>query len=205
MTTLTLHLYSDFVCPYCFIAEQSSLTRLQNEYVIEIDWRGFELHPETPLGGRPIAERVPPERLPQLKRSLHEFAASFGVIDFELPEHMPNTRRALAVAEYARELGKLETFRSAAMNAHWREGKNLEDEGDLREIVLSAGLAPEAALQAMGAKRYLQRVDAIRAEATQIGVTGIPTFVFGRYGVVGCQPYDVVAQAAEQAGARRRT
>jgi predicted DsbA family dithiol-disulfide isomerase len=177
---------------------------LQNEYVVEIDWRGFELHPETPPGGRPIADRVPRERLPQLRSGLREFAASFGVTDLELPDHMPNTRRALAIAEYAREQGKLDAFRDAAMEAHWREGKNLEDGHDLREIALRAGLEPEAALQAMGAERYLQRVDAIREEATQIGVTGIPTLVIGRYGVVGCQPYEVITQAAERAGARRR-
>jgi predicted DsbA family dithiol-disulfide isomerase len=90
------------------------------------------------------------------------------------------------------------------MYAHWRAGKNLEDEHDLRAIALRAGLEPEAALQAVGAERYLQRVDAIREEATQIGVTGIPTFVIGRYGVVGCQPYEVITQAAERAGAHRR-
>lgn len=177
---------------------------MQNEYVVEIDWRGFELHPETPPGGRPIAERVPRERLPHLKRGLREFAASFGVLALELPDHMPNTRRALAIAEYARERGKLEAFRDAAMYAHWREGKNLEDEQDLRDIALRAGLEPEAALRAIGAKQYLQQVDAIREEATRMGVTGIPTLVIGRYGVVGCQPYEVITQAAERAGARRR-
>nr|ART38459.1 G413 [uncultured bacterium] len=117
---------------------------------------------------------------------------------------MPNTRRALAIAEYARALGKLEAFRDAAMNAHWREGKNLEDEQDLRAIALHAGLDPEAALQAMAAERYLQRVDAIREEASRIGVTGIPTLVVSQYGVVGCQPYEVIAEAVERDGARRR-
>jgi predicted DsbA family dithiol-disulfide isomerase len=135
---------------------------------------------------------------------LREFAASFGVTDLELPDHMPNTRRALAIAEYAREQGKLDAFRDAAMHAHWREGKNLEDEQDLRDIALGAGLEPEAALRAIGAKQYLQRVDAIREEASSVGVTGIPTLIIGRYGVVGCQPYEVIAQAAERAGARRR-
>lgn len=117
---------------------------------------------------------------------------------------MPNTRCALAIAEYAREQGKLLAFRDAAMHAHWREGKNLEDEEDLRALALRAGLDPEAAIQALGAEQYLQRVDAIREEASQIGVTGIPTLIIGRYGVVGCQPYEALVQAAERAGARRR-
>lgn len=177
---------------------------MQNEYIVEVDWRGFELHPETPPGGRPIADRVPPARLPQLKRGLREFAASFEVTDLELPDHMPNTRRVLAIAEYARALGKLEAFRDAAMYAHWREGKNLEDEQALQAIALQAGLDPDAALQAMVGEPYLQRIDVIREEASQLGVTGIPTFVAGQYGVVGCQPYEVIVQMVERAGARRR-
>ena len=177
---------------------------MQNEYLVEIDWRGFELQPETPPGGRLIADRVPRERLPQLKRDLREFAASFGVADLELPSHMPNTRRALAMAEYAREHGKLTAFRDAAIYAHWREGKNLENETDLRDIAFRAGLDADAALQAMAAEPYLHRVDAIRAEAGAVGVTGIPTLIIGWYGVVGCQPYETTVQAAEHVGARRR-
>jgi predicted DsbA family dithiol-disulfide isomerase len=172
--------------------------------VVEIDWRGFELHPETPPGGEPIADRIPHERLLQLKRGLRKFAVSFGIENLELPERLPNTRRALAIAEYAREQGTLEAFRDAAMHAHWREGKNLENEHDLRAIALRAGLEPGAILQAMGEEQYLRRVDAIRKEATRIGVTGIPTLVLGQYGVVGCQPYQVMTQAAERAGAHRR-
>jgi predicted DsbA family dithiol-disulfide isomerase len=172
--------------------------------MIELDWRGFELHPETPSGGSPITDRVPRERLSQLKRSLREFAASFGVTDLVLPDHIPNTRRALAIAEYAREQGKLDAFRDATMHAHWRAGKNLEDEQDLREIALAAGLDSKTALHAINAHQYLQQVDAMREEARSMGVTGIPTLIIGQYGVVGCQPYAVIAQAAERAGARRR-
>jgi predicted DsbA family dithiol-disulfide isomerase len=124
--------------------------QLQQDYAVDIDWRGFELHPETPPGERPITERIPPERLPQLQSGPHEFAAAFGVDNLALPERLPNTRRALAIAEYARDQGKLMAFRDAAMRAHWREGKDLEDEHDLREIARRAGLAPEAALRALG-------------------------------------------------------
>jgi len=54
-------------------------------------------------------------------------------------------------------------------------------------------------------ERYLARIDEKRAEVEEMGVTGIPTFVIGDRGVVGCQPYDVLARFAESAGARKRT
>ena len=50
----------------------------------------------------------------------------------------------------------------------------------------------------------VQRVDAMGREAARAGVTGIPTFDLGELRVVGCQSYEVLASAAEQAGARRK-
>src|SRR5216110_2594243 len=53
--TLTLRLYTDFVCPFCFIAEQSTVPRLVRELDLSLDWHGFELHPSTPRGGLPLS------------------------------------------------------------------------------------------------------------------------------------------------------
>jgi predicted DsbA family dithiol-disulfide isomerase len=135
---------------------------------------------------------------------LREFARGFGIEDMKMRERSPNTRKALAIAEYAREQGKLEEWRQLAMNAHWRRGMDLESEADLRALAKEAGLDPDTAIAASTDAKYLDRIDQRRREAEQLGVTGIPTFVIGNQGVVGCQPYEVLAQFAEQAGARRR-
>jgi predicted DsbA family dithiol-disulfide isomerase len=47
-------------------------------------------------------------------------------------------------------------------------------------------------------------VDADWARARSIGVTGVPTYVANRMGVVGAQPYEALEALAERAGARRR-
>lgn len=133
-----------------------------------------------------------------------QFAAQFGVDDFRPRERIPNTRRALALAEVAREEGKLEAFRTRAMDAHWRDGLDLENDDDLRAIARDSGLSDDAVERSKSDPTYLDRVDALRQEANAIGVEGIPTFVAGRYGVAGCQPYDVLAKLVERAGATRR-
>ena len=135
---------------------------------------------------------------------LREFARSFGITDMELRDRSPNTRRALALAEYAREQGKLEPWRQLAMDAHWRRGLDLESEADLRALALEAGLDPAAALAASTEEKYLSIIDRKREEAEELGVTGIPTFVVGRHGVVGCQPYEVLARFLESQGAQKR-
>ncbi len=144
------------------------------------------------------------ERVAAMRPRMQAFAEGFGVRGLGSPDRIPNTRRALAVAEYARDQGRLDAFREAAMRAHWQEGKNLEDDGDLRAIAAGVGLDGEAALAASRDPGFLARVDEARAEANDVGVTGIPTFFFGDVVVVGCQPYEELAAAAQAAGAKRR-
>jgi predicted DsbA family dithiol-disulfide isomerase len=207
-STTILRLYSDFICPFCFVAEQSTVPRLRDELSISVEWCGFELHPGTPRGGMPLTALFPAPRIPALKQHMSEFAARFGVHDIRHPDHIPNTRRVLAIAELARDRGRLEPFRQAGMAAYWREGRDLENDDDLRAIAAGVGLPADEALAAADDPVYLARVDARQADARGRGVTGIPTFVFGegaqRETIVGCHPYDAVAAAARRAGARSR-
>ena len=204
----TLRLYTDFVCPFCFIAEESTVPRLLGELDLRLEWHGFELHPGTPPGGRPLATLFPGVDLRALHQRTKQFAARFGVTGFEPPNTLRNTRRALAVAELARDRDRLAPFRAAVFRAHWRQGKNIEDLTDLAAIAASAGLDPEEAAAAADAAPLLARVDARQAAARAEGVRGIPTFVFAGDSaheiVVGCQPYEALAAAARQAGVRPR-
>lgn len=206
---VTLRLYSDFVCPFCFVAEQSTVPRLRDELGVVVDWRGFPLHPRTPKGGMPLTALFPASRVPAAKEHLRQFAARFGVTGIVHPDHIPNTRRVLAMAEWARGQGKLEEFRRAGMEAHWRGGNGLETDADLRRVAESVGLPGDEALAASDDARYLTEVDARIREAHELGVTGIPTFIFvsasgDAEAVVGCQPFEALAAAAVRAGASAR-
>ncbi len=203
--TVSLRLYTDFVCPFCVIAEESTVPRLLREFDLSLDWRAFELHPKTPPGGLPLTALFRGVHVPSLHDRTRHFAAQFGVTGLHPQDRLQNTRRALAIAELARDKGMLEPFRNAAFAAYWRNQKNLEADADLRELASSVGLDPEAALAAADDPAYLARVDEKQDDARAQGVTGIPTFFFDKVRVVGCQPYEALARAAEQAGAKRRS
>jgi predicted DsbA family dithiol-disulfide isomerase len=152
-----------------------------------------------------LDEYFPKERLAGMAEHLQKLAAHYGIHDFRQSERIPNTRRALALAEVARDQGKLDAFRERAMHAHWRDGMDLENDDDLRTIARDAGLSDDAVFNSKNDPRYLARVDDIREEATETGVRGIPTFVLGRYGISGAQPYEAFRNLAEQAGAKKRS
>ncbi len=199
-----LRLYTDFVCPFCFIAEESTVPRLLSDFDLTLDWYGFELHPSTPRGGAPLSRLFPNVPLAAMHERTKRFGAEFGVLDFQPPDWLSNTRKALAIAEYARDMAKLEPFKKAALAANWRQGRNLESDADLGFVAEAAGLDPVAALAAAADPDLLARVDERQAEARRNGVSGIPTFAFGDVQVVGCQPYEALAAAAERAGVKRR-
>lgn len=151
-----------------------------------------------------LDDYFPAARVAQMAESMKQFAKQFGVDDFRQRDRIPNTRRALALAEVARDEERLDEYRSRAMEAHWRDSMNLENDDDLRTIARDAGLPADAVERSKRDPRYLARVDAIREEAGRIGVQGIPTFVIGRIGLSGCQPYDAFVSFATEAGAKRR-
>jgi 2-hydroxychromene-2-carboxylate isomerase len=162
------------------------------------------------LRGRPIED---------MRKHMLGFAASFGVT-LQQPDHIPNTRRALAMAEFARGQGQLDAFRDIAMEAHWNRGLDLENDADLRTIADEAGLDADAALAAADSAEMQARVDALGDEARRWGVTGIPTYFILPDGwapgmqpsadgarpvrIVGCQPYETVLAGCMRAQVPRR-
>ena len=162
---------------------------MQEDYDIEVNWLGFELHPETPPGGKSLEALLGKTRTEEFMIYMKRFASGFDV-EISLPTGVPNTRRALAMTEYARDNGKLEVFRDATMDAHWLERKDIESDGDLLGVAESAGLDPTVALSAADDQFYLDRIESIRKTAKENHITSIPVFVFGDARLVGCQSYD---------------
>lgn len=156
------------------------------------------------MGGMSVDRLFGPGGGERARDHLRSFAASFGIRDMRQPDHLPNTRAALAVAERARDERCLDPFRKAAMDAHWREGRDLEDPEVIRDLGAIAGLDPDRAVEAMTDPTYLERIGRTRAEANAAGVTGIPTFLIGDRTIVGCQPYPVLEEAVVAAQLRDR-
>jgi predicted DsbA family dithiol-disulfide isomerase len=143
------------------------------------------------------------ERAAEYRDYLTRFAAGFGV-EIGWPARVPNTRRALALTEHARDRDRLEQLRDALMAAHWLDGRDIEADAELRAVAREVGLDPDAALAATADSSLLERVDRAREQAHARGVSGIPTLLIGDRRAVGCQPYERLRRLAEQAGLSRR-
>ncbi len=137
---------------------------------------------------------------------LRSHADALGVPLQDPADHIPNTRAALAVSEWARAQGDaaLHAFRERAMEAWWARGENIEAPEVLARLADEAGLDADAAVAASTDEQWLAKVWAMREEAGDRWVTSIPTVFLGPKPVIGCQPYEVFEAGAVRAGAERR-
>ena len=152
----------------------------------------------------PLDEMFGAERVRRMRPWLLDFARVQGVTGMVVPAHKPNTRRALALAEWARGKGRLHEVRTGLMDAYWRDALDLEDDAVLARVAADAGLDGDAAVRGSREPEVRERVAEMGRAAAEAGVTGIPTFDVGGERVVGAQPYEVLAAAVERLGGRRR-
>jgi len=181
------------------------IEKLKQNFDVDTVWVHFPLHPETPVEGRSMADlyagrNIDPEAM---------YARMKGLMDAEgLPygrrTHTYNSRLAQELGKWADTRPGGEAIHDALYKAYFVEARNIGDRDILVEIAQSVGLPGEEARAVLTERRFKDALDADWAKSRQWGVTGVPTFVAARYGVVGAQPYEVLEQLLDKAGARRR-
>ena len=166
---------------------------MQQEYDVQVEWRAFELHPETPLGG---AKRQMPNSpgFERMLANLQRMARDAG-LPYNSPPVQSNSRRALESAEYAREHARFEAYHVAVFQAYFEHGQDIGDWPVLVAAAQEAGLDGEAMRRAVEQGTYRETVEAHIGEAQRLGITAVPTFILDGLTVVGAQPYEVLRQA----------
>ena len=181
------------------------IEKLKQTFEIDTTLVHFPLHPETPMEGRSMAEvyagrNVDPEAMyTRMKRLMDEEGLLYG-----RRTHTYNSRLAQELGKWADTQPGGEALHDALYRAYFVDARNIGDPEVLVELAQSVGLPAEEARAVLRERRFKEAVDADWAKSHQYGVTGVPTFVANPYGVVGAQPYEVLEQLLDKAGAKRR-
>jgi predicted DsbA family dithiol-disulfide isomerase len=179
------------------------IERLKQEFGVKVEWVHFPLHPETPTQGRSLDELFAGRGVD--RKAMH--AQMKARMD---AEGLPYGERAMTYnSRLAQELGKWadtqpggDALHDALFRAYFVDGRDISQPAVLLEIASSVGLPVEAARDVLERRTYRDAVDADWALSRQYGITGVPTFVVGGYGVVGAQPYEALAELVRRAGSR---
>jgi predicted DsbA family dithiol-disulfide isomerase len=174
-----------------------TVEQARREFDAEVAWLPFDLHPEYPPEGIPLAELHRRYGIGVDKEDpLRPRFAKAG-LEYNRPEIVPNTKLALRLSELARDHELHEPFHNRLMDAYWAEAVNIGDADELRRLAAEVGLeSAEVERVIADPSAYLELVEETTREAQSIGIRGIPAFVLDkRLLMVGAQPLDVFRQA----------
>jgi predicted DsbA family dithiol-disulfide isomerase len=167
---------------------------------VKVEWVHFPLHPDTPAEGRSLADLF-------AGRNVDVGAMQAQMRARMTAEGLPYGDRTMTYnSRLAQELGKWadtqaggEAIHDALFRAYFVEGRDISQADVLLEIVQRVGLSVDRAREVLQQRTFKAAVDADWALARRYGVTGVPTFVAGRHGVVGAQPYETLEQLVRKA------
>ena len=177
--------------------------QVRREFDADVVWLPFDLHPEYPPEGIPLAELhrrygiASGEDDPLIERF-----ADAG-LTYNRPEVVPNTRLALRMSELARGLGLHDAFHDRLMDAYWAEATDIGEPAELRRLAEDVGL-PSAEVDRVidQGEAYLDAVLQSTWQAQSIGINAIPAFVLDRRMIVlGAHPIETFRSAFAQLAA----
>ena len=204
-TTLDIEIASDVICPWCYIGKrrfEKALALLQGEVEARVTWLPFQLNPDMPPEGVARAEYRRAkfgslERGKVLDTRVALEGAQEGIeFAFERMQRTPNTLAAHRLIDLAQSQQRAAAVVDALFRAYFEEARDIGDAAVLAAIAASAGVAqwPDAADAA--------RVARLEQGVRELGISGVPTFIFERKsGISGAYPPDQLAAAIREAAA----
>ncbi len=169
---------------------------------MNVTWVHFPLHPDTPAQGILIEKLFAGRDIDmdamysRMKSLMDDEGLAYGK-----RTHTYNSRLAQELGKWADTQPAGASIHDALYRSYFVDGSNIGDPQVLIGVAASVGLSASAARIVLEERTFQSAIDADWAKSRQYGVTGVPTFVAGGYGVVGAQPYAALDDLLKQAGA----
>lgn len=212
MTTLNIDIVSDVVCPWCFIGKRRlalALDLLRAEWpglAVKVRWLPFFLNPNTPPEGepyRPFLEKKfgGPAAVEALWERVRAAGRGVGVeFAFEKIGVRANTLQAHRLIHWAQqravEANGADVLVERLFAAHFLNGEHVGDAATLRRIAVDCGYAADEVAAYLAADADTEEVRALERRSREIGVSSVPTFVFGgKQALSGAETPEILAAA----------
>ena len=209
-TPLTIDVLSDVVCPWCLIGKRrlelalAEYARLHPERPAPlVRWHPFQLNPDMPEGGMSRADYVR-QKFGDRADTVYDRVKAVGrtldiafVID--TIARQPNTAAAHSLIGLAEVGEQQQSLVEALFRAYFLEGVDLTQRGELERLAQGAGLSAQAVQSCLDSEEARHQVRASDVRARQMGVQGVPFFIFNnQVGVSGAHEPETLLQAMEQ-------
>ncbi|MCR8649291.1 DsbA family oxidoreductase [Leptospira interrogans] len=204
-------IYSDVVCPWCYIGKKrledaiSIRKKSHPDDKIKIEWRAFQLNPDlAPEGEDRILHMTRKfgsmDRVKMMVQRVADIANSEDLpFLLEQEGHQPNTFLLHALIRKAKEYGKDSILSEIFFRKFFAEGKNLSDTNIILESLREAGIQEDDFYSIKENTILLQEVREEEQKGRELGVSGVPFFVFNeKYAVSGAQESNLFLQVFDR-------
>lgn len=207
---IRVEIWSDVMCPFCYIGKrkfENALTLFPGKDNVEVIWKSFQLSPNMKTEpGKSIHEYLVEHKgisLQDAKRMndrVTQMAKQVGLVyDFDTSV-LANSFNAHRFSHFAKQHHKQDEAEELLFAAYFTHGKNMDDYPTLIELGKQIGLDTDELKTALENGSFADDVRADILEAQQIGISGVPFFVFNRkFAVSGAQESQTFLQALEKA------
>ncbi|MEO8543088.1 MAG: DsbA family oxidoreductase [Burkholderiaceae bacterium] len=212
-TTLTIDVVSDVVCPWCYIGKRKleaalELARVAGLPAPEVRWHPFQLNPDLPAQGISRKQYLEDkfggaQRAAEIYARVKAAGQSAGLeLNIDGISLQPNTLAAHALLAFAQQHDGLDAgnaVKERLLKAYFIENRFIGDVDVLVQIAVDAGLDGDAARAFITDPAQLQNVAAADARVREMGVSGVPFFIFNqKVAVSGAQDPASLLAAMQQ-------
>ena len=202
---MQIEIWSDVVCPFCYIGEarlRTALATFAHPDDVEVIHRSFELDPGQTTT-EPLAAALAKKYGPRAAAMEEQVAglARQEQLRYRTDRITGSTLDAHRLLHLAKEKGREPELLQALFEANFAEARNIFTHPVLLDLAVRAGLDEGDASRVLNDPgAYLDAVRADQNQASRLGVSGVPFFLFdGRYAVSGAQPAETFSQALRTA------
>jgi predicted DsbA family dithiol-disulfide isomerase len=208
---MKVEIWSDIMCPFCYIGKRNFEAALKNfdaKNEIEIEWKSFQLDPTISKSFDKkvstyeyLSEKkgMTVEKAKELHLNVTEMAKKVGLIynfDKSVVANSFDAHKLIQLAK-TKELGG--AAEESLFKAYFTDGKDISDYSTLVELGNEIGLNEEEVISTLASEQFDAKVKFDISEGSQLGVTGVPFFVFDRkYAISGAQPVEIFLNTLKQ-------
>lgn len=210
---LPIDVVSDIVCPWCYIGKRrlEQAIALNPDIPVEVRWRPYFLNPWVPREGMSRADYLTRkfgsvERYRGIAQRVAAVAESEGLVyALDKIARQPNTLDCHRLILWAGNTREPARMKQRLMEFYFAEGADLSDTQVLIGAAVDCGLDGDLVRDLLASDTDVARVEQEANSAREVGIDGVPCFIFGGVlAVSGAQAPDYLADAMRRAAAERQ-
>ncbi len=207
MNNVSIDIFSDVVCPWCYIGKRNLekalkiITSNRDDLNISVNWRAFQLNPALPMGGVSRQEYTASkfggrENAKAVYDRVRLAAEQVGLtLHFDDITVQPNSTKMHELIYASKETALTDDLIEALFKAFFIDGRDLSRKENIRQIARDVGMSDEVIHNAVESDNYAGQVSEDLKESQRLGISGVPFYVINaEIGLSGAQPPQIIAK-----------